>query len=319
MAVWPDRNYKRKIYDLTLFNTELDWLEIRLNELWNEIDYFVMVEATRTFTNKPKKLFFQEELRRPESRFHRFASKIIYHILDIEALRIDYAALGTHKDREKFQRNANFEIFLPGLVGEQQPQQGDVLLISDIDELPKPHSIRALRNCDFGSVARFHALLSYYSFQYRQPNLDWMRPQAIVYTGDPSNMMKPEELRASPLATKHLWDSAWHCSCCFGTVEEMVRKMGSFSHSHLDTEENRRPENVVKRVREGLDVFGRDIIYERVADEDMDYPEFLNENQERFPWMLERGGESAGFLDYKALKEEGKHRVAMSVASDKSV
>lgn len=130
MTVWPVREHRRKVYDLTLVNTELDWLEIRLNELWDEIDYFVMVEATRTFTNKPKKLFFQEELRRPDSRFHEFASKIIYHVLDIEVLRIDYAAFGTHKDREKFQRNANFEIFLPGLIGEQQPQQGDVLIIS---------------------------------------------------------------------------------------------------------------------------------------------------------------------------------------------
>lgn len=95
--------------------------------------------------------------------------------------------------------------------------------------------------------------------------------------------------------------------------------MGSFSHSHLDTEDNRRPENVVKRVREGLDVFGRDIIYERVAAAEMDYPEYLKANQERFSWMLERDGESAGFLDYQTLKEEGKHRVAMNVASDTSV
>lgn len=130
MPVWPNRTQRRKIYDLTLINTELDWLEIRLNEIWQEVDYFVIVEATRTFTNKPKKLYLQEELRRRNNRFEKFGSQIIYHILDIDIMKVDYGALGSHKDREKYQRNANFEIFLPTLINEQQPLPGDVLIIS---------------------------------------------------------------------------------------------------------------------------------------------------------------------------------------------
>lgn len=75
--------------------------------------------------------------------------------------------------------------------------------------------------------------------------------------------------------------------------------MGSFAHAdELDTEENRRPEEVVRRVRDGLDVFGRDIVYERVPEDEMDYPEYLRKHKERFPWMLSRDGENAGFVDY---------------------
>ena len=49
-----------KIYDCFLFFNELDLLEIRLNVLNDYVDYFVLVEATQTFTNKDKPLYYKE-------------------------------------------------------------------------------------------------------------------------------------------------------------------------------------------------------------------------------------------------------------------
>ena len=46
-----------KIYDCFLFFNELDLLEIRLNELDEVVDYFVIVEGESTFQSKPKELF----------------------------------------------------------------------------------------------------------------------------------------------------------------------------------------------------------------------------------------------------------------------
>ena len=43
-----------KIYDCFTFFNELDLLEIRLNELNEVVDYFVLVEATTTHSRKPK-------------------------------------------------------------------------------------------------------------------------------------------------------------------------------------------------------------------------------------------------------------------------
>ena len=40
---------RRKIYDLFMVNTELDFLEIRLKTLYDHVDYFVIVEAPLTF------------------------------------------------------------------------------------------------------------------------------------------------------------------------------------------------------------------------------------------------------------------------------
>src|SRR5258708_7712146 len=47
---------RRKIYDLVMVNTELDWLEIRLATLYDHVDYFVVVESPRTFTFLEKPL-----------------------------------------------------------------------------------------------------------------------------------------------------------------------------------------------------------------------------------------------------------------------
>jgi hypothetical protein len=43
---------KRKVYDLTLISTELDWLEIRLHTLSLYVDYFVVIKSPTTFTGK---------------------------------------------------------------------------------------------------------------------------------------------------------------------------------------------------------------------------------------------------------------------------
>jgi beta-1,4-mannosyl-glycoprotein beta-1,4-N-acetylglucosaminyltransferase len=41
-----------KIYDTFTFFNELDLLEIRLNILNDVVDYFVLVEANKTFQNQ---------------------------------------------------------------------------------------------------------------------------------------------------------------------------------------------------------------------------------------------------------------------------
>jgi hypothetical protein len=69
------------IYDCFTFFNELELLEMRLHELADVVDRFVLVEATRTHTNQPKPLFYHEN----RARFADFADKIIYVIVDDRA------------------------------------------------------------------------------------------------------------------------------------------------------------------------------------------------------------------------------------------
>ena len=49
-----------KIYDCFTFFNELELLDLRLKELYNYVDYFVLVEATLTHTGKTKDLIFEK-------------------------------------------------------------------------------------------------------------------------------------------------------------------------------------------------------------------------------------------------------------------
>ena len=68
---------KIKIYDVFTFFNELDLLEIRLNILDNYVDYFVIVEATETFSGHPKPLYYEEN----KNKFKKWEHKIIHYVV----------------------------------------------------------------------------------------------------------------------------------------------------------------------------------------------------------------------------------------------
>lgn len=64
-----------KIYDCICLFDELDMLEIRLNILDEHVDFFVIVEANRSFLGVPKPFNFESN----QGRFRKWAHKIIYY------------------------------------------------------------------------------------------------------------------------------------------------------------------------------------------------------------------------------------------------
>ena len=48
------------IVDCFMFYNELDILQIRLKELYDVVDYFIIIEATKTHSNRDKPLYFTE-------------------------------------------------------------------------------------------------------------------------------------------------------------------------------------------------------------------------------------------------------------------
>ena len=108
---FPDRGSRRKIYDLVMVNSELDWLEICLNELHNHVDYSVVLESATTFTGHPKPLAVGENWPRVE----KFGKHIIYHVLE------NAPELNVSWDHDIHQRNAMFTQVLPHLTDVRGP------------------------------------------------------------------------------------------------------------------------------------------------------------------------------------------------------
>lgn len=96
----------------------MDLLEVRLNELYDKVDHFVLVEARETFTGNSKPLYYDEN----KERFQKFQDKIIHIILEGRFETTNQWA------REFYQRNQ----LMQGLT-ECEPD--DLILISDLDEI----------------------------------------------------------------------------------------------------------------------------------------------------------------------------------------
>ena len=49
-----------KVFDCFLFFNEFELFKVRLEELYNVVDYFVLVESEETFRGEPKPFYFKK-------------------------------------------------------------------------------------------------------------------------------------------------------------------------------------------------------------------------------------------------------------------
>lgn len=118
------------IYDCFTFYNELDLLRLRLRLLAPVVDRFVLVEMDRTQTGLAKPMFFAEH----REEFREYLDKIIYvPVTDTP----DFAVQYDNWLLENYQRNA----ILRGLRG---CQADDIIIVSDLDEIPRPEILAHL-------------------------------------------------------------------------------------------------------------------------------------------------------------------------------
>jgi beta-1,4-mannosyl-glycoprotein beta-1,4-N-acetylglucosaminyltransferase len=117
--------YEPLLFDCFTFFNELDILELRLAELSGVVDHFVIAEGTKTFRGEPKPLHFEKNAR----RFQKYLSKIRHIVIDDEPPECRSAW-----DREHWSRQA----LMRGL---QDAAPDDYVMISDVDEIPRPERL----------------------------------------------------------------------------------------------------------------------------------------------------------------------------------
>ena len=124
--ILPSVNHK--VYDCFLFNNELDILKLRLEELYDSVDYFIICESRTTFSGKSKELVYLNN----ENDFSRYKDKIKHYIIpnpspsNFEVNPANPKSLTS----EFWQRN---QLSIPL----QEARTNDLVLISDLDEIPR--------------------------------------------------------------------------------------------------------------------------------------------------------------------------------------
>jgi len=153
-----------KIFDCFKFFNELELLELRLMELNDVVDYFVLVEANKTHTGKEKPYIFEEN----KEMFKDYLNKIIH-------VKVDDLPPYSQNDiwtAENYQRNC----IMRGLV--DYAENGDKIIVSDIDEIPNPETIK--ENLTDNRWVTFKQKLYYYYVNCEQ-NCEWNGPIMASY------------------------------------------------------------------------------------------------------------------------------------------
>ena len=177
-----------KIFDCFMYFDEEIILDLRLNFLDKYVDHFVIVESNYTHKGEKRELKFNPK------KFEKFKSKIIYKVYDEnnegieEILNNDSEKIKSYKyimnalRRENGQRNHI-------QVGLDNADVDDIILISDVDEIPNLNLI------DFTKIKEkifmFRQDMFYYKFDLKLPNMVWTGTKGCRK----KNLLSPQWLR----------------------------------------------------------------------------------------------------------------------------
>ena len=278
------------IFDCFSFFNELDILDIRLNVLAPVVDKFVLVEAVRRHSGEPKELYFEKN----KQRFAPFLDKIIHVVVDDEPeLPPDCPKLIAAWAYENHQRNA----IVRGLKG---VRDDDVVIISDLDEIPNPAQVRKYtQKCvEEGVVAVFSQMSCRYYLNFISMTMPQWRVSKILswktfcddatYAKMEQHIPMPEFANKGPTPTRVrflrpqlvIFDGGWHFSY-YGGAKQIQLKMKSIADYVCDKAADMSLEEIERCVKAGEDPLGRGERFYAVP-LDARFPDYIRENRERY-------------------------------------
>jgi hypothetical protein len=231
-----------KIYDCFTFYNELELLDIRFAEMYDHVDFFVIVEATTTFQNNIKPLFFEEN----KDRYKKYLDKVIHVVTTLPQDHNPWI-------NETAQRND----ILKGLIGADPT---DLILISDVDEIIRGSVLDYIRQ---DPVDYYLFRMPYFNLRFNYLLINEPESYFIWATGCRRQFLNsPEELRllrkqsmdyGYALRTNRLEvieHSGWHFTY-LGSADFIKNKIVNFSHMELNKNEVLDNINVEKSIQLG--------------------------------------------------------------------
>jgi len=192
-----------KIIDGFTFYNELDMLYYRLSALDDVVDYFIIVEATKTHAGKDKPLFFEEN----KHLYEKFMHKII-HIVD-DQLIVPDTTKNEQWYNEIHQRN-EIKKGLETLDIILSPD--DLIIISDLDEIPDPNKLKVIKQNSYQiDILAIEMDFYYYNLNCIIQNEKWYKARIINYGLFKSNNLSCNDIR-------------------MGNVEKMLQRSGCIYH-----------------------------------------------------------------------------------------
>ena len=248
------------IYDCFMYYDEDLLLDIRLNILNNYVKKFVITEATYTHNGSKKKLNFNI------NNFSKFKNKIEYIIVDQQPPNIKKI------NNEDSERTKEEKLILNGMArdyfqreclkkGLQNLENDDLIIISDLDEIPNLNSLNFNEIKD--NIVIFRQKMFYYKLNLLYDEFIWAGSKAIKY----KNFISPQWLRNIKSKKYPFWrldvlfskkkysklhyvdNGGWHFTC-IRTPEDLEKKLLNFAHHYEFEQSGLKIEDLKKLIKE---------------------------------------------------------------------
>ena len=238
-----------RVYSLILFGFELRMLELHMRMLAPQVEKFLVAESTLTFQFGEKPAHLTEALRRG-SIAPELAQKLRVDVVSPDELRAHCGGRLRHGDGlavrcvETHQRARLFRLLFAVAA------DGDIALLSDVDEIAKPAALALLRRCPpFGAngSAPYKIVLESVDYKFGVHCLSksrWTGLHAYSVGFLRAERSKIEDAngaaqwRLQVFTAPKLVNAGWHFSS-FGTPQELKTKLSTWGHANLFDEADR--------------------------------------------------------------------------------
>jgi len=282
-----------KIYDTFLFFNELELLEIRLNTLNDCVDFFVLIESTKTFSGLDKELFYEKN----KELFKDFHHKIIHLVVDsyptsfeeaksilnnpntsdidkeilTNTLTTDSVPYGEmHWFREFYQR----ESIKKALIN---LSDDDICFISDVDEIWNPSlSEQISKSIELNKNNIFRLRQTPYVYYLNNKSSeDWTGTIVTSYALVKNACLNHLRIK-SKTECPIIENGGWHFTYQ-GGVDRVKKKIESYGHQEFNTSYIK--DNIENKINNNQDFIGRGFEF---CIDNTNLPKYVEENIEKF-------------------------------------
>jgi beta-1,4-mannosyl-glycoprotein beta-1,4-N-acetylglucosaminyltransferase len=274
------------IIDCFGFYNELKMLEFRLEEYYDYVDYFVIVESNLTHSGIEKPYYYEEN----KEKFKKFSSKIIHVKKELpknisENLSDDeyYKILGEPEwpnmnKINELQRLKNQNLFFWGPfirealqrdamiegINKVNPKENDIIFISDVDEIIDVELIKIISDNNSSRILNYKFPLSgvyniYQRMYYYDVECVLNAPWNFFKICDYKTLLNKKSCSSIKWndVDGNLGYYGWHFSF-FGGPEQIMKKLNGYLHQEYNNEEINNEKNIQEKINKKLDVLGRD-------------------------------------------------------------
>jgi beta-1,4-mannosyl-glycoprotein beta-1,4-N-acetylglucosaminyltransferase len=252
----------RRIVSVTPFFNETHILELRLGILEDIVDKFYTVEADKTFTYQDKPML----------------AKTVVHpkheVIEITLPEeVEGWGRGSNWGRDYYQRDYKVDL--------SEYNDDDIVLITDLDEVPRPEMLEYLRdNFDPQYSYGFEMVVHQYYLNNQnigEGMIDRARAYSVAQYRDPN--FHPSLVRFNTYPDIVVPNGGWHWTY-IGDADFIRNKIEAFAHNEFDNDNVKN--GIEQRIENNTDTLGRALELRLVPIDTDFYPRYIRDNKEKY-------------------------------------